>query len=110
MTASRVRGLPFWPRGSRRITHPRTKDEAPLRWMFSFIDAASDLPDLRADISGTALVEFALLAPTLIALCIGSYETANLILADLKLEAAAETAPIWLRKPPSSIRAATRTI
>ena len=44
------------------------------------------------DRSGTAAVEFALVLPGLLTLCIGSYEAANLILADLKLEAAAETA------------------
>jgi len=44
------------------------------------------------DRSGLALVEFALLMPGLLILVLGSYEAANLILADLKLEAAAETA------------------
>src|ERR1700756_3217970 len=44
------------------------------------------------DRSGTAVIEFALVMPGLLTLCIGSYEAANLILADLKLEAAAETA------------------
>jgi len=44
------------------------------------------------DRSGTAAIEFALVLPGLLALCIGCYEAANLILADLKLEAAAETA------------------
>ncbi|MBV8888149.1 MAG: pilus assembly protein [Alphaproteobacteria bacterium] len=38
------------------------------------------------------MVEFALCLPILATLFIGSYEAANLILADLKLEAAAETA------------------
>jgi Flp pilus assembly protein TadG len=47
---------------------------------------------LRRERSGIAAVEFALVMPGLLALCIGSYEAANLILADLKLEAAAETA------------------
>ena len=51
---------------------------------------------LRADFarerSGTATIEFALVLPGLLTLCIGCYEAANLILADLKLEAAAETA------------------
>jgi Flp pilus assembly protein TadG len=42
--------------------------------------------------AGTAAVEFALILPGLLTLVIGSYEAANLILADLKLEAAAETA------------------
>jgi Flp pilus assembly protein TadG len=44
------------------------------------------------DRSGTAAVEFALVLPGLLTLCIGCYEAANLLLADLKLEAAAETA------------------
>jgi Flp pilus assembly protein TadG len=44
------------------------------------------------DRSGTAAVEFALILPGLLIMVIGSYEVANLILADLKLEAAAETA------------------
>jgi Flp pilus assembly protein TadG len=46
----------------------------------------------RRDRSGTAAIEFALILPGLLTLVIGSYEAANLILADLKLEAAAETA------------------
>ena len=44
------------------------------------------------DRSGLALVEFALLMPGLLILVLGSYEAANLILADMKLEAAAQTA------------------
>ena len=44
------------------------------------------------DQSGIAAVEFALILPGLLTLCVGCYEAANLILADLKLEAAAETA------------------
>jgi Flp pilus assembly protein TadG len=47
---------------------------------------------LKYDSSGTALVEFALLMPVLVTLFIGCYEASNLLLADLKLEAAAETA------------------
>ncbi|MBV9859498.1 MAG: pilus assembly protein [Alphaproteobacteria bacterium] len=47
---------------------------------------------LARDRAGTVMVEFALLMPVLCILFIGSYEAANLILADLKLEAAAETA------------------
>jgi Flp pilus assembly protein TadG len=42
--------------------------------------------------SGTAAIEFAIVLPGLLTLAIGCYEAANLILADLKLEAAAETA------------------
>jgi Flp pilus assembly protein TadG len=44
------------------------------------------------DRSGIAIVEFALLVPLLLTLFIGSFETANLLLAYLKLEDAAETA------------------
>ncbi len=44
------------------------------------------------DRSGVAATEFALILPGLLIMVIGSYEVANLILADLKLEAAAETA------------------
>jgi Flp pilus assembly protein TadG len=44
------------------------------------------------DRSGTAAIEFALVVPGLLTLAIGCYEAANLMLADLKLEAAAETA------------------
>lgn len=49
---------------------------------------------LRAaqDCSGVALVEFAVLLPGLLSMFLGSYEGASLILADMKLEAAAETA------------------
>jgi Flp pilus assembly protein TadG len=48
--------------------------------------------DFARDHSGTAAIEFALVLPGLLTLFIGSYEAANLILCDLKLEAAAETA------------------
>jgi Flp pilus assembly protein TadG len=47
---------------------------------------------LARDRSGTAAIEFALVLPGLLTLAIGCYEAANLILANLKLEAAAETA------------------
>jgi Flp pilus assembly protein TadG len=47
---------------------------------------------LLDDRSGTAAIEFAIVLPGLLTLAIGCYEAANLILADLKLEAAAETA------------------
>jgi Flp pilus assembly protein TadG len=47
---------------------------------------------LVRDRSGTAVVEFAVLLPVLLTLFIGSFETANLLLAYLKLEAAAEEA------------------
>ena len=47
---------------------------------------------LARDQRGMAVVEFALLLPTLLTLFIGSYEAASLMLADQKLEAAAETA------------------
>ncbi len=47
---------------------------------------------LAADRTGTAAVEFALLFPIMLTLFIGSYEVENVLLADLKLTAAAETA------------------
>jgi Flp pilus assembly protein TadG len=47
---------------------------------------------LLHDRSGIAATEFALVLPGLLTLCIGCYEASNLVLADLKLEAAAETA------------------
>jgi Flp pilus assembly protein TadG len=47
---------------------------------------------LLVDRAGTAAIEFALGLPILITLVMGCYEGSNLILADLKLEAAAETA------------------
>lgn len=47
---------------------------------------------LAADRTGTAAVEFALLFPIMVTLFIGSYEVENVLLASLKLTAAAETA------------------
>jgi Flp pilus assembly protein TadG len=47
---------------------------------------------LVADRDGTAAVEFALLFPIMLTLFIGTYEVENVLLADLKLTAAAETA------------------
>lgn len=47
---------------------------------------------LGADRQGTAAIEFALLFPVMITLFIGSYEVENVLLAQLKLTAAAETA------------------
>lgn len=41
---------------------------------------------------GTAAIEFAMIVPALLTLVMGCYEASRLILADLKLEAAAETA------------------
>ena len=41
---------------------------------------------------GTDAIEFALVLPALLTLVMGCYEASNLIIADLKLEAAAETA------------------
>src|SRR6202045_4407737 len=58
-----------------------------IRWLRPKLDTS-----LARDRSGTAAVEFALVLPGVLALAIGCYEAANLILADLKLEAAAETA------------------
>ena len=48
--------------------------------------------ELASDRSGTAAIEFALVVPVMVTLFLGSYETANLVLASMKLEAAAETA------------------
>src|ERR1700722_2453329 len=48
--------------------------------------------NLKPDQAGTALIEFAVVMPILLILFLGSYETANLLVADFKLEAAAETA------------------
>ena len=48
--------------------------------------------DLRYDQSGLAAVEFALILPIMLLLFLGSFETSNLVLAYMKLEASAETA------------------
>jgi Flp pilus assembly protein TadG len=47
---------------------------------------------LRHDQSGLAAVEFALILPIMLLLFLGSFETTNLVLAYMKLEASAETA------------------
>jgi Flp pilus assembly protein TadG len=47
---------------------------------------------LLRDRSGIAAVEFAFVLPIMVMLLLGSYETANLVLAYMKLEASAETA------------------
>jgi Flp pilus assembly protein TadG len=47
---------------------------------------------LRHDSSGLAAVEFALILPIMLLLFLGSFETTNLVLAYMKLEASAETA------------------
>lgn len=46
---------------------------------------------LRHDQSGLAAVEFALILPIMLLLFLGSFETTNLVLAYMKLEASAET-------------------
>ena len=48
--------------------------------------------NLRRDSSGLAAVEFALIFPIILLLFLGSFETTNLVLAYMKLEASAETA------------------
>ena len=50
------------------------------------------LHGLASDRTGTAAVEFALLFPIMLALFIGTYEVENVLMADLKVTAAAETA------------------
>ncbi len=47
--------------------------------------------NLVRDRSGTAAVEFAFIVPIMLVIFFGSYETANLVLAYMKLENAAET-------------------
>lgn len=47
---------------------------------------------IAGDRAGTAVIEFAVLFPVLLTLFLGSFETSHLLLAYLKLEAAAETA------------------
>jgi Flp pilus assembly protein TadG len=59
-----------------------------MRKLFRLIAGAK----VFTDQSGLAAVEFAMLLPVLLTLFIGSYETSALLLAYLKLEAAAETA------------------
>jgi len=48
--------------------------------------------NLRHDSSGLAAIEFALIFPVMLLLFLGSFETTNLVLAYMKLEASAETA------------------
>ena len=48
--------------------------------------------NLLHDRSGVAAIEFALVFPVMLLLFIGSFETTNLVLASMKLEASAETA------------------
>jgi Flp pilus assembly protein TadG len=48
--------------------------------------------DLQHDQCGIAAVEFALILPIMLLLFLGSFETTNLVLAYMKLEASAETA------------------
>jgi Flp pilus assembly protein TadG len=47
--------------------------------------------DLQHDQCGVAAVEFALILPIMLLLFLGSFETTNLVLAYMKLEASAET-------------------
>ena len=48
--------------------------------------------NLRRDSSGLAAVEFAVILPIMLLLFLGSFETTNLVLAYMKLEASAEAA------------------
>jgi Flp pilus assembly protein TadG len=48
--------------------------------------------NLVRDLSGTVAIEFAFIVPIMLIMFFGSYETANLVLAYMKLEDAAETA------------------
>ncbi|MBV9202885.1 MAG: pilus assembly protein [Alphaproteobacteria bacterium] len=48
--------------------------------------------NLRRDSSGLAAIEFALILPIMLLLFLGSFETTNLVLAYMKLEASAEAA------------------
>lgn len=48
--------------------------------------------NLQHEQSGLAAVEFALILPIMLLLFLGSFETTNLVLAHMKLEASAETA------------------
>jgi len=48
--------------------------------------------NLRHEQSGLAAVEFALILPIMLLLFLGSFETTNLVLAYMKVEASAETA------------------
>jgi Flp pilus assembly protein TadG len=48
--------------------------------------------NLQHDQSGLAAVEFAIILPIMLLLFLGSFETTNLVLAYMKLEASAETA------------------
>jgi Flp pilus assembly protein TadG len=54
------------------------------------------------DRAGTAAVEFALIMPLLVTLFFGSYEISNLLLADMKLTAAAQTAADLMARTPST--------
>ena len=48
--------------------------------------------NLQHDQSGLAAIEFAIILPIMLLLFLGSFETTNLVLAYMKLEASAETA------------------
>ncbi len=53
------------------------------------------------DMAGAVAVEFALLLPVMLTLLFGSYEISNLLLADMKLAAAAQSAADLVATSPS---------
>src|SRR5258707_15488726 len=53
---------------------------------------------------GTAAVEFALIMPLFVTLFFGTFEVANLLLADMKLTATAQPAADVLARAPSSAK------
>ena len=57
---------------------------------------------LASDCAGTAAVEFALIMPLFATLFFGTFEVANLLLADMKLTAAAQSAADLVARAPSS--------
>src|SRR5712671_5388223 len=54
---------------------------------------------IAGDRAGTAAVEFALIMPLFVTLFFGTFEVANLLLADMKLTATAQAAADVLARP-----------